>query len=111
MNITPDILHAAYEYLRVCPPFSRWGLPHADEVEFVVNRRPDSMGRCHDSQPPRIEISQVLCQRTLSLVETMAHEMIHLYLHRLGVRVAHGADFKRCAALVCKHHGFDVALF
>jgi predicted SprT family Zn-dependent metalloprotease len=110
VNITPDILHAAYEYLRACPPFKRWKLPHADVIEFHVIRHQSTAGRCHKN-PLRIDISHELIKRTHSLMETMAHEMIHLYLDRLGVRSEHGADFKRCAALVCKHHGFDVALF
>jgi predicted SprT family Zn-dependent metalloprotease len=110
VNITPDILHAAYEYLRACPPFKRWALPHADEVEFHVNLSKDATGYCLD-KPQRIEVSQVLVKRTHSLMETVGHEMIHLYLDRLGVKEAHGAEFKRCAALVCKHHGFDAALF
>jgi predicted SprT family Zn-dependent metalloprotease len=111
VNITPDILHWAYEYLRHTPPFRRWGLPHADSVEFHVIRDKSVAGRCHNSAPTRIDISMALIQRTHSLIETMAHEMIHAHLYMKGVKVEHGADFKRCAALVCKHHGFDRALF
>ena len=36
-----------------------------------------------------------------------AKECGHVYLDRKKVKGAHGKDFERLAALVCKHHGFD----
>jgi len=43
----------------------------------------------------------------------MAHEMVHLYIWRKGSkdRAEHGAEFKKLARLVCKHHGFEEATF
>jgi predicted SprT family Zn-dependent metalloprotease len=108
VNITPDILHAAYEYLKVTPPFRGWKLPDADEVEFVVGNSDQCEGYYHEGKW-RIEISQKLITRTYSLMEIMAHEMIHFYLERRGVRTHHGAAFKKCAARVCREHGFDAA--
>ena len=43
---------------------------------------------------------------------TMAHEMVHIYNVSKGhTRSEHGAEFQRCARLVCKHHGFDQKMF
>jgi hypothetical protein len=110
VNITPDILHWAYEYLRHTPPFRRWGLPEADEVEFHVTRSQEARGHCQQAGAAGaavIAVSQALVVRTQRLIETVAHEMIHLYLDRRGVKSAHGAEFKKCAAAVCREHGFD----
>ena len=44
LTLTPEMLEGAYEYLRVSPPFSRWGLPHADHVMFRVLGAKDRFG-------------------------------------------------------------------
>lgn len=113
LHLTPDILRAAYEYLRATPPFRRWKLPPADEVEFHVTRHLDRTGDCETAggHEPVIRISAALIGWTGSLMTTMAHEMVHVHLDRNGVRAHHGADFRRCAAQVCRHHGFDPKMF
>lgn len=113
IHLTPEILRAAYEYLRATPPFNRWRLPAADEVEFHVTRHKDRTGDCETAggQEPIIRISAALVGWTSSLMATMAHELVHLYLDRKGVRAHHGREFQRCARLVCKRHGFDPRLF
>lgn len=113
LHLTPEMLRASYEYLRATPPFRRWGLPPADEIEFHVTRHKDKAGECESSggQEPVIRISSQLIGWTQSLMETMAHEMIHLHLDRRGERASHGASFKRTAAQVCRRHGFDPKLF
>jgi hypothetical protein len=114
LHLTPEILRAAYDYLRATPPFNRWKLPPADEVEFHVTRHKDRTGDCETGpagQEPIIRISATLVGWTSSLMATMAHELIHVYLDRKGVRAHHGAAFRRCAAQVCRRHGFDPKLF
>ena len=112
LHLTPEILRAAYEYLRACPPFNRWKLPQADEVEFHVTRHTDRRGDCEATVDGHcVRISAALIGRTSSLMETLAHEMIHVRLDRKGVRSHHGRDFQRCAAQVCRYHGFDLKLF
>ena len=113
LHPTPEMLRAAYTYLQTTSPFRRWKLPPADEVEFHVTRNKDKAGECESSggHEPVIRISSRLIGRTLSLMETVAHEMVHLHLDRNGVRSHHGAAFRRCAAQVCRRHGFDPKLF
>ena len=113
LRLTPEVLAAAYEYLRACPPFNRWKMPEVDDVAFKVSRDTRTDGLCFQTADGGygIAISDAKHSHTATLMATMAHEMVHVYLDRRGVRAHHGADFRRCAALVCKHHGFDLAGF
>ena len=114
MHLTPAMLHAGYEYLRTTPPFRAWKLPDADDVEFHVMRRTDRTADCETDlpgRPPIIRVSAALVGWTASLMAAIAHEMVHIHLDRKKVRSAHGWQFKRLAAQVCRHHGFDPKLF
>lgn len=119
LHITPQILAAAYEFLRALPPFNRWKLPPASELQFKVTSSKDTEGYYDDKrgkndkpgQKPTIGISQVFVGHSHSLLETMAHEMTHVYLFRKKVRKYHGPEFQRCAERVCKYHGFDPKRF
>lgn len=114
LRITPDIIEGAYEFLRLTPPFKKWNLPHADDVEFVVARHHRYLGYHRGVQYKRhsheIGISEVCVGHTNTLLRVMAHEMIHQHQQRTRSdtpNTAHNADFKRLARLVCRHHGWD----
>ena len=114
LPLTPHMLEAAYEYLRTTPPFSGWRLPHADAVEFHVIRTPAVCGWHIAGETPTIAISTGRIGWTQALMETMAHEMIHLFQARRRSetpRTEHNAEFVRLAARVCDYHGFDPKLF
>jgi hypothetical protein len=113
LRLTPDMLEGAYEFLRTTPPFRRWALPPADEVEFIVGREPRCRGMHANDGTHRIMISDRNIGHTINLVATMAHEMIHVHQSErwLSTRTEHNADFHRRARLVCRHHGFDPKLF
>lgn len=113
LHLTPEILEAAYNYLRSTPPYRRWKLPHADEVRFQVTWKTDQRGNCqqHGNGKHTVRISQVFIGRTVSLMEAMAHEMVHVHLDRKKVRAHHGNEFQTCAEQVCRYHGFDFRQF
>lgn len=112
MHLTPDMLAGCYDYLRTCLPFRRWKLPPSEEIKWHVSAHKDRFGHCDfEGGEHTIAISVKLVGRSDQLLRTMSHEMIHVYLDRIGVKAAHGRDFKRCAALVCRHHGFDEKTF
>lgn len=113
MTLTPDMLEAAYEFLRTTEPFRRWKLPHADDVAFKVTRHSDRFGEFEAAEPPMIAVSERIVGHAQTLLMTLAHEMIHLRHHLAGVRgdVEHGANFRRNAARVCRHHGWDAKAF
>ena len=110
--LTPKSLESCYEFLRTMPPFRRWKLPSGAAVKFKVTHHKDRYGHCdYGAGKHTISISTGKVGRIASLVETMAHEIIHVHLDRSGVRAEHGADFKRLAAIVCRLHGFDEKQF
>mgnify|MGYP007100096351 CR=1 FL=1 len=112
LRLTPDILAAAYEFVRVTPPFKGWKLPHPDDVGFHVIRDKGAYGdfRVIDGLPT-IRISENCVGHTQTLIAKMAHECIHLRQHLTGDKEVHGARFKAAAKRVCKYHGFDPKTF
>jgi hypothetical protein len=113
LPLTPDTLRAAYDYLCTTPPFNRWNLPDSEDIVFRVARDRQHCGWYNKKHRYVIAVSRHFIGRTLSLLETMGHEMVHLHAERTGAggRGEHSAAFKRWAAQVCKVHGFDPQLF
>ena len=119
LPMTPEILEAAYEYLRLTPPFRGWNLPHADQVMFRVLGAKDRFGhfrgrhrRADLHGASEIAISASLVRSTGVLLATMAHEMIHLHQDENGTaRGHHNPKFHALARKVCRAHGFDVESF
>jgi hypothetical protein len=112
LKLHPEMLVAAYEYLRTTEPFKAWNLPHSDDVGFhVVKTSVMSADFSVENGMPIIRVSLAKNGHTNSLMETMAHEMIHLRQHLTKDREVHGRRFQKMAARVCKAHGFDPLTF
>lgn len=111
LALTPELLEAAYEFLRCTPPFKRWKLPPGETLKFKITRSIDSRG--YAIGVTEIGVSSRNIGRTEALFMVMAHEMVHTHLNMLGRhgRAEHPKEYWRCARLVCKHHGFDVKMF
>lgn len=111
--MTPDVLRACYNFLSETLPFRNWNLPDGDDVEFVVVRDPSLFGWYSPiNGRHRIGISETTVGHTDTLIRTMAHEMVHVHEHCSGpCRDGHSRAFRKWAALVCKHHGFDPRAF
>ena len=119
MDLTPEVLAAAYEYLRATPPFKAWKLPHADEVEFSVTKHRDHEGGhttyCNKPNEHIIYVSSYYIKSTPDLMECLGHEMIHMRqdLTKTGgkVRAKHNAEFNKLNARFCKLHGLETEVF
>ena len=112
--LTIDAMRGAYVYLAETEPFKRWNLPDAEDVKFSLIRGQWTRGTYQRIKKRHcIALSLGTIKRTISLIEAMAHEMIHL--HEENVRACgrgeHSAAFNKWADLVCKVHGFDRGLF
>lgn len=112
LRLTPEILEAAYEYLRSTRPFNRrkLKLPHADAVEFRIGREPKFFGTCRKKDDTyTISISEVSVAYTFTLMWVMAHEMVHLsqFLRGTATDGEHNEEFRAISAIVCREHGFD----
>ena len=118
LPLTSEMLAAAYDYLCCTPPFSRWNMPASEDVKFIVGKMTDSYALYQwDGNKHTITVSINAVAYTNTLMDTIAHEMIHLHLHatkmeskRSGPRY-HNAAFRKFAAQVCKYHGFDPKAF
>lgn len=108
------VLEGAYRYLRSTRPFCYWNLPEGEDVVFRVLRTDRRHGHYRwFGSKHTIAVSGKTHGRTLALMETMAHEMVHLYieLHKFKDKSEHGPVFRHFAGQVCKYHGFDPKLF
>jgi hypothetical protein len=112
LRLTPDMLSAGYDFLRATEPFRGWKLPDSDELGFHVVRRANlSADFGVEEGIPFIRISEASNGHAVTLLASLAHEMIHLRQHLTGDRELHGPRFKRMAARVCATHGFDPKIF
>jgi hypothetical protein len=112
LRLTPDMLAVAYDFLRTTEPFRRWRLPESDELGFhVVRDTALSADFGVREDMPYIRVSEANNGHTVTLLATLAHEMIHLRQHLTGDREYHGPRFRRMAARVCAVHGFDPKIF
>lgn len=115
LPLTPETLEAAYEYLRTTPPFSSWNLPEGEDVKFVVIKsKTDAGWHKVENGKDIIAASEACIGRTLSLLELMAHEMVHMHQRDVKTEtpgVTHNRSFTLLAKRVCRFHGFDPKLF
>jgi hypothetical protein len=115
MDLTPDILRAAYAYLAETPPFDGWHMPDAEDVKFEVIGGGGYNGWCEFPWKAtgqfRIQISGKYHKHSVSTLRTVAHEMVHVHMFRTKMGMRHGKVFKALAAEVCAAHGFDPGEF
>jgi SprT-like family. len=112
LRLTPDCLAAAYDFLSETDPFIKWGMPASEDVTFKVVRTTRWHGDCnHTAGKFVLRCSQGTNGHTMTLLGTLAHEMIHIRQFLLKDSGSHNALFDRLAKQVCKHHGFDIRAF
>lgn len=119
LPLNKEVLAAAYEYLKTTPPFSKWNMADSEDVKFTVaSFRRLEFGRYQwDGKQHTINMSSKAIGYTSTLLEKMAHEMIHMHLEETGMESrktdsdTHNTAFRKFAAEVCKIHGFDPRAF
>jgi hypothetical protein len=117
LPLNKEMLAAAYDYLRTTPPFSKWNLPESEDVRFIVTRATDRYAHYRwNGKQHTISVSSAAVAFTATLFEKLSHEMIHLHLEEndmesRGTPNTHNVAFRKFAARVCKHHGFDPKAF
>jgi len=115
LPLTPARLASVYEMLRIFPPFSRWKLPQAAEVQFHVAKTSQWHAAWWiEGSTHHIEVSGKKHAHLASLVCSMAHEMIHVRQRIAKTETngaEHNAEFKKDATLICRRFGFDAGQF
>lgn len=115
MKLTPHLLATSYRLLKATEPFNKWNLPSTEDIKFRVTRSRIWRGQhIWTGRQHEIEVSAGVNSTLHSLLETMAHEMIHVYEqhHGLCSRAEHSKAFHKLAARVCQYHrDFDPKRF
>lgn len=118
LPITKEVLAAAYDYLAACEPFCRWNLPDSDDVSFSVVRSAREFAYYKwDGKRHTIAVSSRAVGHTMTLLNVMSHEILHLHLEATGMESkggdanTHNMAFRKLAAEVCRVHGFDLKAF
>ncbi len=114
MSPTPEQVAAVYDCLRAFPPFAGWRLPPSDEIEIHIGVQEDAYAIYHRTGDQHgITVSMLLVTDWSTLVETVAHEMVHLHQARAGTetRAEHNREWRRLAAKVCASFGWNVERF
>lgn len=110
MKVTKNLLAACYNLLLETPPFNRWVLPPAHEVRFDVAALRGAVADYEYKEGVHIlRASSRYVSQIQTLLPYVAHEIVHMRvtLKHPKERGHHGANWKRLARLVCKHHGWD----
>ena len=106
--VTRSTCIAVYELLIQLPPIKAWNLPPSKDIIFSVRHLPDFYGE-YEPDPHKITISSAKHAHLDTIIRTMAHEMIHLYLftRKDPLWDKHTKTFLDAAAKVSHVLGFD----
>lgn len=112
MKISIKNCRDTYFYLSTLRPFIDFKLPNVVNIEFKVNKSKTLIGS-YENYPHTICVSSVLCETYKDVLETIAHEMIHLHLEIGGKEnhCEHDEHFNLIAKQVCDVFGWDLSKF
>jgi hypothetical protein len=112
--LTPEVLARCYDFLAATKPFCDWNLPDSEYIKFKVTQtRSRFADHEHYNGGHIIRVSAGKNGFATTLVTTMAHELIHVYLAETGIAgsAEHGEAFQKLAGEVCRIHGYDPKSF
>jgi hypothetical protein len=109
-HLTPEVLRSTYDLLVLTRPFRGWKMPSSSEVIFRVLKTEQMSGDWSLDKKGRhvIRVSKARHHTLHNVIMTVAHEMCHM---KDDTKAHHGWKFRRLAASVCRHHGFDRGQF
>lgn len=112
MKLTQRHLASIYSMLAAMPPFDRYSLPSDAVIQFKVIPKGMAKGT-YEPDPYLITVSRNQHVDYQDVVHTIAHEMTHLVLDRVGEEhhANHGAQFNRLGAEVCNLWNWDFKSF
>ena len=113
MKLNPEIVRNAYASLSCAYPFTKWSMPLPEEIDFQIVHDTELMGSymldTGEDFEHTITISSARCAFYMTMLSTLAHEMVHCSFHRQkGDKwLHHGKEFRRRCTLVGKSLGLD----
>ena len=111
MNLTPAILKNLYSAIYCMKPFSRWDMPLPEEINFVVDKGPETMGTYLYDDSGKYEhtitISAKKCGHLSTVIRVLCHECVHMSRHKTHRWTHHDKEFRRRTKVISDELGFD----
>ena len=111
MKLTPAILKNLYSAIYCMKPFDRWNMPLPEEIAFIVDKDPNTMGTylydTGEEYEHTITISSARCGHLDTVMRVLCHECIHMSRHKTSRWTHHDKSFRKRAAQISSELGFD----
>ena len=113
MKLTTPILRNFYNALVVCHPFTKWDMPLAAQIDFVVDSDDAIMGSYMYEDGEKYEhtitISSAKCGHISTVIRVLCHEMAHcsFYRQKGDKWLQHGKPFRTRCKMISDELGFD----
>lgn len=112
MKLSRKHLSSMYNMLVVLPPFDRYKMAKDVRIDFKITHSDMSQG-LYEPDPHTISISKIHNKGYNDVLQTLAHEMVHLALEVAGSPHHHNhcSEFNALAAEVCNEWGWNFKEF
>jgi len=111
VKLTPAIIRNLYSAIYCMKPFDRWAMPLPDEIKFVVDKDPQTMGTylydTGEEYEHTITISAARCGHLDTVMRVLCHECIHMSRHKTNKWTHHDKEFRNRAHRISFELGFD----
>jgi hypothetical protein len=111
MKLTPAILRNLYSAVYCMKPFCNWSMPLPEEVLFIIDKDPNTMGTYlydtgNDKYEHIVTISEARCGSIDTVLKVLFHECIHMSRHKTLRWSHHDKEFRSRAHRIAKELGF-----
>jgi hypothetical protein len=92
-------------------PFCNWSMPLPEEVLFIIDKDPNTMGTYlydtgNDKYEHIVTISEARCGSIDTVLKVLFHECIHMSRHKTLRWSHHDKEFRSRAHRIAKELGF-----
>jgi len=110
MKLTSAIIKNLYSAVYCMKPFDRWNMPLPEEINFIVDKDPATMGTYLYDDGGKFEhiitISEARCGSIDTVLKVLFHECIHMSRHKTQRWSHHDKEFRNRAHRIAKELGF-----
>lgn len=110
MKLTSAIIKNLYSAVYCMKPFDKWNMPLPEEINFIVDKDPATMGTYLYDDGGKFEhiitISEARCGSIDTVLKVLFHECIHMSRHKTQRWSHHDKEFRNRAHRIAKELGF-----
>ena len=111
MKLTPAIIRNLYTAIYCMHPFSRWPMPLPEQIKFIIDSDPETMGTYlyddGENYEHIITISDKKCGHLSTVIRVLIHECVHMSRWKTQKWSHHDAEFRRRTKVISDDLGFD----